>query len=74
MNRVTRQDGHMGSPGRATQGGRLWYGPLEPGWAQAHTRARLGLVQHFTFTGFLFFAFFFFLLISKGGVEVGVGV
>lgn len=60
IHRVTR-DGRMGSPGRAARGGRLWYGPLEPGWAQAHTHARLGLVRHFTFTGFFFVCFFFFL-------------
>lgn len=40
--------------GEPPTGGRLWYGPGEPSWAQVQTQTlvRLGLVRHFTFTGF----------------------
>lgn len=62
INRVTRRDGHIESPGWATRGGRLWYGPLEPIWAQTHTVpgwAWSGTLHSLVFKLF-FFAFFFF--------------
>lgn len=46
--------------GEPPEGGRLWYGPREPGWAQAHNRARLGRL--FTFTGFENFFFYYFFI------------
>jgi len=38
--------------GKPPNGGRLWYGLLEPRLGAGPHRARLGLLRHFTFTGF----------------------
>lgn len=75
MNRVTR-DGHMGSPGWAAQEGRLWYGPLEPGWARPTPMpgwAWSGTLHSLVFNFFLPFFFSFNLKRQGRGQGGGLG-
>lgn len=46
--------GLLGEPVMVAAGADFGMAPGEPAWVQAqtHTLARLGLVRHFTFTGF----------------------